>query len=153
MLKENCQKKQPLPSVPLTADRLFSASPAGTLERLSAIKQKKYFPQEAFVYQNGEVPHGVYILLEGEARVVCRTESGEKKIIRPIERNEIIGLTETLADVSCHANIETVTPCVFEYIESKDFLDFLREERDTCFRLVQILADNLQKSFRIFAEL
>lgn len=135
-----------------SADCLFSASSPNVVKNLSQIKQEKIFPEKVPVCAAGDVPKGVYILLRGKAQF-SRNESGKKSVVRLLEPNEIIGLTETLAEVPCEINAETVTPCVFEFIEGKDLLKFLREDPEVCFRLARILADNLQKSYRNFAGL
>lgn len=136
-----------------SADRLFRDLPAEAFSDLMRIKQKKAFPEGFPIYRAGEVPPGIYILLEGDAHFFRRTETGKKNIIRRIEPQEIIGLTETLADFPCKINAETVSPCVFELIESADLLRYLRAEPEVCFRLTQILADSLQKNFQIFSDL
>jgi CRP-like cAMP-binding protein len=153
MLEKNVAEIQTLYGGGLSAERLFRAASPNIVKNLSRIKQEKSFPEKVSICAVGDTPRGIYILLHGKAQYSRDTETGGKNVLRQIEPNEIVGLTETLAEVPCEINAETVTPCVFEFIESGDLLRFLRRQPDVCFRLAQLLADNLQKSYRNLADL
>jgi CRP-like cAMP-binding protein len=133
-----------------SADHLFCGLSPKTLKTLTRIKQKEHFPKGIFICKTGNMPHGVYILFQGQAQLNISIEPNEKNVIRPVEPNEIIGLTETLANLPFKTNILTITPCIFEFIESDAFLHFLHDESEICFRLVQLLGLNLQKSYQLF---
>ncbi len=67
-----------------------------------------------------------------------------------IEQGEIIGLTESLAEIPFETEIEIFSDCLLEYISREDFIAFLQEERKVRFRLARLLASNLRKSYEIF---
>jgi CRP-like cAMP-binding protein len=133
-----------------SADSLFCALSPKALQTLNRIKQKKHFRKDIFISTTGDMPRGVYVLFQGQAQLNINIESNEKNIIRLAELHEIIGLTETLTSLPSETNVLTITPCIFEFIESDAFFHFLHDEPEVCFRLVQLLGLNLQKSYKLF---
>jgi CRP-like cAMP-binding protein len=92
----------------------------------------------------GEMSRGIYVLVKGQAQLISNDEG-----VRRLEPNEILGLTETIDHLPFEMSIVTITLCRFEFIEREDFFRFLRDEPEVCFRLAQMLALNLQKSYQL----
>lgn len=124
----------------LDGELVGALSPAA-LEAWRAIKREREFAAGASVFAAGETPCAIYILARGEAQISRHGGAARQ----PAKTGEIFGLTETLSNLPYQKSLETVTPCRFEYIRRERFLDFLQNDPQACFRLLEIVAANLQK--------
>jgi CRP-like cAMP-binding protein len=136
-------------TLPLSADKLFDDLTPPTLKAFNKIKRTRIFKKSACFFSRGEIPGGVYILRAGRAQIVCRDEFKVTKTVRSIGRNEIFGLTEIFSDLPFELHAETLTPCICECFGRDEFIKFLHGEPEVCFRLLQVLGANLQKSYKL----
>lgn len=135
--------------LPLLADDLFRDLSQESLESLNKIKETKQFRKGFSFFSGGEMPRRIYLLREGKAQIFLNDRSKDIQIERLIEPNEIFGLIETIANPPYETNAETITLCTCECFEREDFISFLRNEPEVCFRLVKLLGLNLQKSYKL----
>ncbi len=133
------------------ADRLFCDLSLQTGQFLSSIKQKKQFKKEELVFAKGQRPCCIYFLCEGNAELFTNITPPEKNLIRAVEPDEILGLTEAITDLPYETNLKTLTPCLFECIERGDLIRFLQTEPEVCFCLLQMLGTNIQKFYQFLA--
>lgn len=133
---------------PIFADNLFFDLAPKALESLTSIKQAKQFEKNSVIFSIGAVPSGICVLLEGEARLISNANANA---VRQVAPNEILGLTEAFSNLPYELRAETITTCRLEFIERGDFISFLHQEPQICFRLAHSLGSNLQKSYRNFS--
>ena len=131
---------------PLFADSLFCDLPLKSLKSLAGIKHKKRFQKDAIIFAAGDISCCIYSLLKGQAQILLNTDL---HIFRPVELNEIFGLTETIADLPFKITLKTITSCEFEFMENGDFLRFLHDEPEVCFQLIKSLGVNFQESYKL----
>lgn len=149
MLFEHKAKSECFFGNPVFAGNLFCNLSAEALESLTRVKQTRRFPKGAVIFAQGDLPSGIYVLLKGQAQLSLNPKPDKKHIFRPVEPNEILGLTETIANLPYGMNAETLAPCLFEFIERRQFIDFLYDEPRVCFHLAELLGLNLQKSYAL----
>jgi CRP-like cAMP-binding protein len=130
---------------------LFCDLSPKTQQALTAIKQKILFEKDVIVFANGEFANSIYFLLEGKAQMFTSIPSPEKTLTRQVEPNELFGLTEAITERPYETNLKTVTPCLFDSIRHDDFIRFLQDEPEACFRLLQMLGTNTQKIYALFS--
>ena len=135
---------------PLLADQLFCDLTPKSLKSFDKIKQTKRFEKGICFFSRGDMPHFIYLLREGEAELLLNDELKNINIARLIEPNEIFGLTEAIVNLAYETDAKTITSCVCECIGRDDFIHFLEGEPKVCFRLLQLLGLNLQKSYQRF---
>lgn len=131
---------------PLFADSLFCDLTPKSHKSLAGIKHKRRFQKDVIIFAAGDIPCCIYSLLKGKAQILL---NADLHIFRPVEPNEILGLTETIAGLPFKITLKTITSCEFEFIENGDFLRFLHDEPEVCFRLVKLLGINLQESRKL----
>lgn len=131
---------------PIFGDDLFCDLSPKSLKSLERIKRKTQFQEGVCIFAKGDLPCCIYVLLKGRAQFL-QSESPE---VRPVEKNEILGLPEMLANSPFEASVKAVTNCLCECISRDDFIEFLHEEPRVCFRLVQLLGSRLQTNYRLF---
>lgn len=144
MIEENNKKEKSIYGHLLSANCLFCDLSSEALESLARIKNMIQFQKDVFIFTRGEIPSCVYILLEGQARML----SEDDKPLRLVKPDEIMGLTEMIGDLPCQVDVETITPCVCESINEEDFIAFLKDQPEVCFRLAQLLGLNVQKRYK-----
>jgi CRP-like cAMP-binding protein len=130
---------------PIFADSLFSDLPPETLDSFAHILHRKHFPANQPIITAGELPRCIYILIEGKARIFLNSETANPETAKLAERNEIIGLSETLACLPYTISVTTITDCLFEIVARKDLIRFLGTQPGAAFRLARQLGMNLQK--------
>ena len=130
------------------ASDLFGALSPAAQDSLRAVTLDKEFAKDETIFADGEPTSGVYILRIGEAQILYR---GDRKV-HLIKPDEILGLTETVANLPFESSVKTLSACHFEFISRAAFLAFLGDEPETCFRLLRMLGANLHKLYRFFHE-
>lgn len=130
---------------PFFADHLFCGLSPKTFETFSCIKQTRRFPKNVFICKSENMPLCIYLLVEGEAQMSLNSIFADQKIVRQVRQNEILGLTENLANLPFRASVRTLSPCLFELVRREDFLEFIYYEPQICLRLLKILGENYQK--------
>ncbi len=137
---------------PFSADSLFSDLSEKTLQSFKKIKKTTEFKEHKLIYDVGESPGFVHIFLTGEANLFLKTADARFEI-RHIEPNEVLGLTESLACFPYETGVETISTCICETIKRQDLIRLLRRDAKITFRLLQMLAYDLQESYRQFSNL
>jgi CRP-like cAMP-binding protein len=127
----------------LAAD-LFCGLSTASQNSLHGVKLEKQFAPDETIFSSGAMPCDIYILTEGEAQILYQGV----ELIHRVKQNEILGLTEAISNLPYDISLKTLTPCRFECIRRDEFLTFLQEEPEICFRLLQMLGANLHKLYR-----
>jgi CRP-like cAMP-binding protein len=133
---------------PLFADNLFCDLTTKSLKSLDTIKHTKRFQKGVCFFSRGDMPNFIYLLREGKAELLLNDKLNDINIARLIEPDEIFGLTETIVNLPYETGAQTITSCICECIGREDFIRFLQDAPEVCFRLTHLLALNLQKSYR-----
>lgn len=141
------QKTKAMRFFPLSVESLFCDLSPDSFKTLAEIKQTVRFPKDTEIFVAGDVPCGVHILLEGQATLSV----SKLHIAHRVAPSEILGLTETIANLPYEMNLVTITDCVFEFIESQALFRFLNNDKEVCFRLVRLLGSKIQQSYQRFA--
>ena len=134
-----------------SADDLFCDLTPKSLAALDKIKQIKRFRKDACLFSKGDPPRGIYRLCAGRAQLLLDDGAKDEHLARLIEPNEIFGLIEVFSNLPYEAEAKTITPCLCEFIEREDFILFLMNEPENCFRLARLLALRFQQSYRLFS--
>lgn len=135
---------------PLLTDNLFCDLTPKSRKSLDKIKQTKRFEKGVCFFSRGEMPCCVYLMREGIGQLLLNNAVKDIKIARLIFPNEIFGLTEAIAELPYETKAEALTTCVCECIGQSDFISFLCDEPEVCFRLARQLGSHLQKRHELF---
>ena len=144
MLIEQRQISEQFFSSAFLADDLFSGLSTESQNSLLAVKTRQQFAENETIFAGGETPRGIFVLAAGEAEIFYHGS----RTVHPVRQNEILGLTEAVANLPYEISVRTTAPCRFEYIRREDFIAFLQAEPATCFRLLQMVGTNLHKLYQ-----
>ena len=122
-------------------DTCFRNLPPATLKAFEAIKYTSAYPPSAMLFVEGQAPRGVFVLCQGRVKLSLSSSDGKTLILKIAEPSEVLGLSATVSGKPYELTAETIDPCQVNFVKREDFLRFLREHSDVCFRVAQQLSD------------
>jgi CRP/FNR family transcriptional regulator, cyclic AMP receptor protein len=125
----------------LRADRIFCDLAGPALLNLETIKYAAAYPKGAVLFVEGQSPRGIFVLCKGRVKMsICSTD-GKTLILKIAEPGEVLGLSATVSGKPYELTAETIDPCQVNFIKREDFLRFLKEHADACFRVAEQLSE------------
>ena len=141
-IQENCL------SCTLRSDKFFCNLPGKALQSLDAISSPTSYPKDATLFVEGQAPRGVYVLCSGRIKLSMGSSDGKVLILRIAEPGDLLGLSAAISGTPYDLTAETMEPSQVSFIKRDDFLAFLRENTDACFRAAQDLSDRYDVACR-----
>ena len=125
----------------MRTDRIFCDLPTAALESFEAIKYATAYPKGAVLFVEGQAPRGIFVLCKGRVKLsICATD-GKTLILKIAEPGEVLGLSATVSGKPYELTAETIDPCQVNFVKREDFLRFLREHSDACFKVAEQLSE------------
>lgn len=132
----------------MRAEHIFCDLPAEALHDFEAIKYATAYPKGAVLFVEGQGPRGIFVLCKGRVKLsICSTE-GKTLILKIAEPGEVLGLSATVSGKTYELTAETIDPCQVNFVKREDFLRFLKEHADACFRVAEQLSDKYNNACR-----
>ena len=138
---------------PIFAQELFANLPLTTRKKLLSIHQREKINEGEIICKSGSFPENIYVLIKGKAQMTLQNELNRKKNTRLIEKDEIIGLTQFISGSPNEMDVVALSPCSLDVFSTQDFLNFLKEEPQVCFRLFNELSLDIQSGYKIFSSM
>ena len=122
-------------------ERLFCDLPAAALQSFENIKYATAYPKGAVLFVEGQAPRGLFVLCKGRVKLsICATD-GKTLIVKIAEPGEVLGLSATVSGKPYELTAETIDPCQVNFVKRDDFLRFLKEHSDACFKVAEQLSE------------
>jgi CRP/FNR family cyclic AMP-dependent transcriptional regulator len=135
-------------SCKMRAEHIFCDLPASALHSFEAIKYATAYPKGAVLFVEGQAPRGIFVLCKGRVKLsICSTD-GKTLILKIAEPGEVLGLSATVSGKTYELTAETIDPCQVNFVKREDFLRFLKEHSDACFRVAEQLSDKYNTACR-----
>ena len=125
----------------LRADRLFCNLPAATLQTFENIKFATAYPPGSVLFVEGQQSRGIFVLCKGSIKVSINSPSGRTMIVKLAEPGEVLGLSATISGKPYEVTAETIDPCQVNFVKRDDFLKFLKDDVDVCFKVAEQLSE------------
>jgi CRP/FNR family cyclic AMP-dependent transcriptional regulator len=125
----------------LRADRIFCDLPATALQALENIKYAAAYPHGAVLFVEGQMPRGIFVLCKGTVKLSINSPSGRTMIVELAEPGEVLGLSATISGKPYEVTSETIDPCQVNFVKRDDFLRFLKEDVQACFKVAEQLSE------------
>jgi len=125
----------------LRADRIFCNLPATALQTFEDIKFATAYPPGAVLFVEGQLPRGIFVLCKGSMKLSINSPGGRTMIVKLAEPGEVLGLSATISGKPYEVTAETIDPCQVNFIKRDDFLRFLKEDADVCFKVAEQLSE------------
>ena len=125
----------------LREDRLFCDLDTASLQAFENIKDATAYPKGAVLFVEGQSPRGIFVLCKGRVKLsICATD-GKTLILKIAEPGEVLGLSASVSGKAYELTAETIDPCQVNFIKREDFLRFLKDHSDACFKVAEQLSD------------
>ena len=131
----------------LRPDRLFCDLPADVLGAFDSIKSLAQYPRGTVLFREGSPAHGIFVLCEGRAKLSVCSESGRHLILRIAGPGEVLGLSASLSGGPNEVTAETMDNAKVAVVKRKDLLRFLRDHREACLQVVNLLSQDLHTAY------
>lgn len=123
------------------SEHLFCDLPAAALQTFESIKYATAYPKGAVLFVEGQAPRGIFVLCKGRVKMsICATD-GKTLIVKIAEPGEVLGLSASVSGKPYELTAETVDPCQVNFVKRDDFLRFLKEHSDACFKVAEQLSE------------
>jgi CRP/FNR family transcriptional regulator, cyclic AMP receptor protein len=122
-------------------ERLFCDLPAAALQTFESIKYATAYPKGAVLFVEGQAPRGIFVLCKGRVKLsICATD-GKTLIVKIADPGEVLGLSASVSGKPYELTAETLDPCQVNFVKREDFLRFLKEQPDACFKVAEQLSE------------
>lgn len=125
----------------LRSDRIFCDLPDNALQSLEDIKFTTAYPPGAVLFVEGQLPRGVFMICKGSVKLSINSPSGRTMIVKLAEPGEVLGLSSSISGQPYEVTAETIDPCQINFVKREDFLEFLKDDVNVCFKVAEQLSD------------
>jgi CRP/FNR family transcriptional regulator, cyclic AMP receptor protein len=131
----------------LRPDRVFCDLPINVLEALDSVKATIVCPRNTVLFREGQPARGVFVLCEGRAKLSVCSESGKRLTLHIAIPGEVLGLSAALSGSPYEVTAELLDNAQVAMVKRKDLLAFLREHREACLHVVDLLSQDLHIAY------
>jgi CRP/FNR family cyclic AMP-dependent transcriptional regulator len=128
-------------SCKIRAEHMFCDLPRTALQAFESIKCPSAFPSGSVLFVEGQAPRGIFVICQGRVKLsICSTD-GKTLILKIAEVGEVLGLSASVIGKPYELTAETLDPCQITFVKREDFLRFLKENNEACFRVTEQLSE------------
>ncbi len=117
------------------------------LQAFDGIKSIQRYPKGTVLFREGQAARGVFLLCEGRVRLSVCSESGRRMNLRVAASGEVLALSATVSGGHYEVTAEAMDEVQVAVVRRKELLDFLREHRDVCLQVVNLLSEDLHTAY------
>jgi CRP/FNR family transcriptional regulator, cyclic AMP receptor protein len=125
----------------LRSDRLFCDLPPAALQTFESIKYATAYPPGAVLFVEGQMPRGIFVLCKGSVKLSINSPNGRTMIVKLAEPGEVLGLSASISGKPYEVTAETIDPCQVNFVKRDDFLRFLKDDVEACFKVAEQLGE------------
>lgn len=131
----------------LRPDRPFCDLPADVLEAFDHVKSATLFPRNTTLFRESQPARAMFLICEGRVKLSVCSEGGKRLLLRVAGPGETLGLSACLSNGPYEVTAEAVDQAKVAIVKRKDLLRFLREHREACLHVVQLLSQDLHSAY------
>jgi len=125
----------------MRTERLFCYLPASALQGFENIKYATAYPKGAVLFVEGQAPRGIFVLCKGRVKLSICASDGKTLILKIAEPGEVLGLSATVSGKAYELTAESIDPCQVNFVKREDFLRFLKDHAEACFKVAEQLSE------------
>jgi CRP/FNR family transcriptional regulator len=124
----------------MRSERIFCDLPASALQVFENIKYPTAYPKGAVLFVEGQAPRGIFVLCKGRVKLCMSAMDGKTVILQIAGLGEVLGLGATVSGKPYELTAETIDPCQVNFVKREEFLRFLKDHVDACFKVAEQLS-------------
>lgn len=109
------------------------------------ILERRFFPQDSLICEEGEEAYVAYIVQAGKVRVFS-LKDGKRIEFATLEAGDVFGETALVLDGKRSASVEAITDCNMIVITREAFNNKLEKSDPTIRAVVRMLSERMKKS-------
>ncbi len=117
-------------------------------QRFDAIGIEKTYTRGDSLFNEGQLPQFVYVLLSGRVKLSVTSRDGKTMILRIAEAGDVLGLSAALNSNEYEVSAEAVEFCRVKAIRSHEFVDFVRKYPEAAMQATQCLLAEHRHMFK-----
>ncbi|MBN2061052.1 MAG: Crp/Fnr family transcriptional regulator [Deltaproteobacteria bacterium] len=125
---------------------LFSELSPKEVERLENSLEIREYPGGSIVVYKGDVGHVLYLVLEGEVKVVLTSQEGKELILNTLQAGDYFGEMSVLDHMPRSATIVTIKPSRFMVITRDILIDQIRQHPKLAMKLLSEMSKRLREA-------
>ena len=122
----------------------FCQLPAAVSMDFDAIKSTSTYPKGALLFLERQHARGIFVLCEGEVKLLISSSEGKTLIMRVAKAGEILGLMAALSGSPYEVTAETLHPCQVAFVRREDFLRFIAKHPEAFRSVVTQMSSQYQ---------
>lgn len=123
------------------------------LQSLGPITSACVFRKGATLFQQGRPSHGLYIIEQGQVRVVLCSDDKPVRSFELVGPGAVLGLSESVTGGQYKVTAEALEPTTASYIERQELMAFLSNNSEVCMQIVHLLSEDLHVLYHKFRTL
>jgi CRP/FNR family cyclic AMP-dependent transcriptional regulator len=131
----------------LRPERTFCDLPADALQAFDTLKSTVSVPRDTVLFREGQAARGVFVVCEGRVRLTVCSDDGKRLLLRVAGPGEVLGLSAALSGTRYEITGQAMEPCQIAMVRRKDLVTFLREHREACLQVVNLLSEDLHLAY------
>src|SRR5271157_6553751 len=120
-----------------------------SLEALKQIKHATVFPEGAVIFVEGQIPRGIFMLCQGQAKLSTTSRKGKALILHIAKPGEVLGLHAVVTGKPYEETVETMQPSQLNFVNREDFLRFLKKHGDACLHAAQQISRECRDAYEV----
>ena len=132
----------------MRGEHTFCDLSAGALQRFETIKHATIYPAGSVLFVEGQAPRGIFVVCKGRVKLSFSSTDGKTVIPRIAEAGEVLGISSSVSGRPYQVTAETLEPCLISFVKRDDFVQFVKEHSDACFRVAEQLNDKYYMACR-----
>jgi len=127
----------------------FCGISQSSLTALDEIKYTTSYPKGALLFVEGQTPRGVYILCEGQAKLLTTSRDGRTLMLKIAQPGDVFGLNSVMTGKPYELTVEILQPSQLAFIGREDFLRFLEKNADARLQTVLHLSRDCHSAYDV----
>jgi CRP/FNR family transcriptional regulator len=132
---------------------MFCDLPAEALQAFDAIKYTGAYPKGTVLFVEGQPERGIFVLCQGTAKLSICADDGTTRILKLSQPGEVLGLSATVSGKPYGLTAETMGPCQVNFVKRDDFMRFLKEFPQACFKVMEKLNEKYNAAWQVVRSL
>lgn len=128
----------------LTQVALFSELPQERIQELAQMVRRRTYHRGETIFHKGDPGNGLYLIINGQVKVVLPAETGEEAVLAVLESGEFFGELALFDGLPRSATVVAVTNAEMLILHRDDFLGFVARNAEVAVALFAVLSRRLR---------
>ncbi|HEX2787613.1 MAG TPA: Crp/Fnr family transcriptional regulator [Ignavibacteria bacterium] len=127
-------------------DNVFCKLTHEQIKEMDHEKTCTIYPKNTNVFNEGNMPFGLYCINRGKIKVFQSKRGGKKYIIRLAKEGDILGYRALISGEAYTGTATVLEEATLCFVPKKLFFDFLKSNSDFSSKLIQLLSNDLKNT-------